>query len=304
MPADITNRINAYALTAGCFLLLHKQIEAQVVYTDIDDIILDSDGETYLLDINNDGLMDFQFNKNSGSFIWTSEFGETQLRNLEIVTIHPYTEAGIANNEIAGLSFSTYFSNISYWPYALLNEMLVNSELNFNRNYGRELIASRLDKLPDEIGWQYAGYWYPEMENRFLGIHFMDVDSNFHYGWIRCSVLENGEVFVITDHAYETVAEESIITGDTTAYVSIQSDTIATKFNLTIHPIPATDHIIIDYPTSTPTALNIYTSSGAIIYNNPYWTGEAIDISNFPPAMYYLQLLQLEKVGYGCFVKE
>ena len=73
---------------------------------------------------------------------------------------------------------------------------------------------------------------------------------------------------------------------------------------VSIHPIPATDHIIIDYPASTPTTLNLYTSSGAIIYNNPYWTGEAIDISNFPPAMYYLQLLQLEKVGYGCFVKE
>ena len=75
-------------------------------------------------------------------------------------------------------------------------------------------------------------------------------------------------------------------------------------FQLFIHPIPATDHIIIDYNTSTPTTLNIYTSSGAIIYHNALWTGEAIDISNFPPAMYYLQLLQPEKVGYGCFVKE
>ena len=73
---------------------------------------------------------------------------------------------------------------------------------------------------------------------------------------------------------------------------------------LSIHPIPATDHIIIDYPTSTPTTLNIYNSSGAIIYQNPTWTGQAIDVSNFPPAMYYLQLLQLEQVGYGCFVKE
>ena len=73
---------------------------------------------------------------------------------------------------------------------------------------------------------------------------------------------------------------------------------------LSIHPIPATDHIIIDYPTITPTTLNIYSSSGAIIYQNPHWTGQAIDISNFPPAMYYLQLLQPEQVGYGCFVKE
>jgi len=73
---------------------------------------------------------------------------------------------------------------------------------------------------------------------------------------------------------------------------------------LSIHPIPATDHIIIDYPTSTPTTLNIYNSSGAIIYQNPTWTGQAIDVSNFPPAMYYLQLLQPEQVGYGCFVKE
>jgi len=73
---------------------------------------------------------------------------------------------------------------------------------------------------------------------------------------------------------------------------------------LSIHPIPATDHIIIDYTTSTPTTLNIYTSSGAIIYHNPHWTGQAIDISNFPPAMYYLQLLQPEQLGYGCFVKE
>ncbi|MBX7049911.1 MAG: T9SS type A sorting domain-containing protein [Chitinophagales bacterium] len=296
MPADITNRINAYAITAGCFLLLNKHGDAQVIYTDIEpDIEIQFDEQTAIVDLDNDGTIDFAFLKSSDTYDW----GISDRRLRQRIWAGPQ----LMTNEIAGDYF--YYSaggTITYLPYALDKTNFINDELNFY-NWGYQLMAVAVanTEFPDDWAF-HGGHWIVGETPKFLGVKFIGSDDCQHFGWIRCSVIDTVHTLIIYDYAFEKSCETGILAGDTSQYNEVKPQ--LSKLNLTIHPIPATDHIIIDYPTTTPTTLNIYNSSGANIYQNPHWTGEDIDVSNFPPAIYYLQLLQPEQVGYGCFVKE
>ena len=62
-----------YSGMAGVLLLMHSDLSAQAIYTDIDpDIVLQFDDETTGVDMDNDGDFDFAFFKLS--YYWTSTF--------------------------------------------------------------------------------------------------------------------------------------------------------------------------------------------------------------------------------------
>lgn len=213
-------------MLAASVLVGTSPLAGEVIYTDIDDIVLDNNFENYLIDLNDDDVFDFEFVKFSGSYLFFTSSGFTELRNFDWITITPKNDDGEDYNEIAGKSSSTYFSYLVYWPYALSNAMLIGDNLDFNQIAGAELMASRVDLFPGGAVINGNGYWYPEIEDHFVGVRFLDLDSNFHYGWIRCSVMDSGEVLVLKEFAYETQIEHPIIAGDTISYVSIEPENL------------------------------------------------------------------------------
>jgi len=71
-----------------------------------------------------------------------------------------------------------------------------------------------------------------------------------------------------------------------------------------IYPIPATTQIFIEFPITSVATLYIYNNSGGIVHQNNQWTGEAIDISTLPSAIYFLQIIEKSKMASGYFAKE
>lgn len=71
-----------------------------------------------------------------------------------------------------------------------------------------------------------------------------------------------------------------------------------------IYPIPATTQIFIDFPITTIASLYMYNSSGSIVHQTNQWSGEAIDISLLPSAVYFLQIIEQDNIASGYFVKE
>ena len=58
---QIRSKLNNYAAFATAFLFTHN-INAEIVYTDIEpDVTLDNDDYFYEIDIDNEGVNDFQF---------------------------------------------------------------------------------------------------------------------------------------------------------------------------------------------------------------------------------------------------
>lgn len=284
--------ISDYSLLAVTLAGLQNS-NAEVIYTDIEDVILDFDYEEYYCDLDLDGVDDFRFIKFSGTFIYsTSSSSATELRRFNSIRMRPGTNLGIAYNSIAGGSISTYWGFPNYLPYPLETGETIDADLQFNQNLGTHFLASRLDKLPAEIGWMHTGYWYPSLEDRYVGVHFRDIDNQYHYGWIRCSVLDSAEVLVIKDFAYETEINYPIVAGDTTQYVGISSESQTN----TALVYAFGSHLYVKLISLNNAAdIKIHDTQGRMVYATQIGQSyNDIDLSGLPAGNYMITLVHNE----------
>ncbi|MCB0536950.1 MAG: hypothetical protein KDE33_05410, partial [Bacteroidetes bacterium] len=126
--------------TAAAVLLAPAAAFSQAVYTDIDpDVILDEPGETFGIDLDEDGLNDFNFFNKS----FTTTVFYMDLANVKALFVGAFDSAenGIVGNYV---TFSGgYFYNR---PYAMLiNEQIDSSVQFFNDNY--QTMAKEIDKF-------------------------------------------------------------------------------------------------------------------------------------------------------------
>lgn len=210
------SKLKQYSLFASTFLFT-KQVYNEVVYTDVDpDIVLEFTDDIGI-DMDNNGTYDFAFLKYSHSYIIiTSVSSESVTMLRDQVWAGPY----YIENRIA-CPWLTFSGSPAYLPYALSEGILIDDDLSF-QNYGYQLLAVRIDAM-NSTTTQYlsgTGNWWPESIDHYLGVSFIDESSNYHYGWIRCSVIDSIEKFVIKDYAYETEENYPIVAGDTSTYVN------------------------------------------------------------------------------------
>lgn len=281
--------LEAYSAFATT-LLLKASVSAEVVYTDIPDVILDESYDEYHMDIDDNGTEDYRFTKWSGSYVWSSSFGSIELRFGNILHIDLFNSTGVFEyNQVAGLSFSTYYSYYDYWPFALPFGAFINNDMDF-KDGAVQIMASRID-LGNGIDWvpiKEYGYWWHITEDHYLGVHFVDNDNNYHYGWIRCSVLDSAEVLVIKDFAYETEIEQQIIAGDTVSYIGIEGFT--DSIEATVYSF-RTD-INIHSESFRNTDVIIYDLKGKQLINKSLQnTNEVISMKNYPSGVYLVTLL-------------
>ncbi len=209
--------LSNYSAFASAFLISGNAL-AVVEYTDIEpDIVLDSDFESGGVDMDNNGIIDFAFL--NFSYPWYSP----GYSFIERIFVGPY---GTPLNNVAALEIG-----LQYFPYALSYGDVIDSGFAF-QNYGFQQMAWR-KFLSIETGsgdtlffTGYGGAWYPEMLDHYLGVHFIDENAEYHYGWIRCDVKDEGRTLVIKDYAYEKFIDHEIIAGDTVGYQPFGYDSI------------------------------------------------------------------------------
>lgn len=285
--------LKEYSLLASA-IAIKSVAHSEVIYLDIPDVVIDESYEEYHMDIDDNGSEDFRFIKFSGSYIWSTSSGITELRFFHDVRVDLFNSTSVFEyNQIAGIGFSTYFSYMNYWPYALLSGALVNDELQFQDGFVQHM-ASRID-IGNGTSWVHdkdAGYWWPSMEDRYLGVHFVDSESNYHYGWIRCSVLDSAEVLIIKDFAYETEIDHPIVAGDTTHYVGINN--IENTLDATVYGFGKDIYILTE--TYQKTEVIICNLNGQEVVRNFLQSeNELINMSNYPAGIYLVTLLNCGK---------
>jgi hypothetical protein len=287
-------QLSAYAAAALCFLIKHQEANAQVVYTDVDpDIVLDAALETAGLDIDNNGTIDFAFQNSSFTYFngsWLS------YRLTQDILIGPYNSI----NNIAGNSvhFSTGYGGFTLtFPYAINSSVLIDENYQWHNSSLQILALKRFYENGEIFNYYNQCYWFNfhinETLYQNLAIKFRGEDDQFHFGWIRCSVIDSGRTLIIHDYAYELQPDYPILAGDTISYVNIyeQENTLEASVysfdkNVFVHINEYSNILLI-----------ISDLSGKEILKkklmNDYST---IDMNVFPTGIYLVTLRQDDKL--------
>ena len=189
------HRLKIYSLAATAAgvsaLALAPPADASVVVTHSNISIYN--GLPASIDLNKDGINDFQFSSTGGGYV-------PSFQNSLLIT--PLTGGKVmgGNRGPAGVYAS-----------ALASGVKIGSTAHFSSSVGRGKIAFQRIET-DQTGSPshiYYGKWH-NVADGYLGVRFL-IKGTIHYGWIR---IENG--VTITEYAYETVANKTITAGATT----------------------------------------------------------------------------------------
>ncbi len=277
-------RLIQYSAFSACFLALQQNARAQAVYSDIDpDIVLDENWESFGLDMNNDGIIDFGFLNRSFNFL---TYYSNYSSRFEALYVGPQSPL----NEIAALTHvisPSYGGFTVYFPFAIVSNETIDDGLGFHNN-GYQTLAYRY-ATPDGFYFPYGGLWYPEVLDHFLGVRFIDTANCLHYGWIRCDVKEDGRVLVIKDYAYETKCETGIAAGDIIGDTSVSISEIP-PLNGNIYS-NGCDVFIQLYDIPNQCKVHIIDINGQEIYTSTiYSSTTSVCMINKPVGIYFVEL--------------
>lgn len=254
--------LSEYRTLAGAFLLVSaSDLKSAVVYTDIEpDVELHENLDAAFIDLDDNGAFDFVFLKRSGSYShWDGD--DYDLRYFHQFWAGPY----ISQNEIAGSSVThgeAYFP--TYKPYALSFGKMIDENRSF-QYAPSQIMAYGFYTGSTWIG--YFGGWAPDVNDKYMGVRFIDESNCLHYGWIRCTTTDTVKTLIIKDFAYEDECNVGIKAGDT----------IGDTTNIAIEEINSLNATVYNFENSIFINLNeiinnvdvyFYDMSGKLIYSD------------------------------------
>ena len=198
MKKDLGKKLATYTSVSTAIMLLHGSADAQIIYNDPPDIVINN-GD-FDIDLNNDGTFDFRFTDND-------------YPNAEFVYVagHDYSDQVLGGNDCLG----------GYWIFP---KMLHIGQPIKNNTPGKWKFVSYSSSsfvmfcsaggtggiCEDVNGWDGT-------IKGFFGFRFKNQpgQNNYNYGWMRVSVSSNCQGMKIHDWAYNSVAGNSITAGQT-----------------------------------------------------------------------------------------
>jgi hypothetical protein len=205
LSESVHHQLNMYALAAGAAgvgaLALAQPVEAKIVYTPAN-VRIGSNTVKLNLDLNNDGITDFEFCIAS---------------NYRYCPPKPGRRASAGKNPP-----SPFFVDLSILPAKAINQIWGKLTSGPSALPAGVRVGPKGKFLPGQgrmATWFYGGtshYGGPwaNAQHRYLGLKFI-IKGKVHYGWARLNVQWKNLTATLTGYAYETIPGESIITGRT-----------------------------------------------------------------------------------------
>lgn len=200
-----------YSAAAGSLLALGTPASGQIEYSGLMNDVYPPSDEPYLLDVNNDGMIDFGImnyvmssSYSSMGYQVTARFGMRILFNLATATYNSFlAEPGTAGtysllramgSDESIDSLATNWSTNAF-PAGIINYFEKYYVANSTTSYS--------------TGMSYTKF--PKDEQSFAGINFAAL-SGRHFGWLRLTV-NSDQSITFHDWAYHTEAGEGLLTG-------------------------------------------------------------------------------------------
>ena len=213
--STLSKKLKQYSALAGSMLAVAGIAEGQVVYTDIPDTVFTPvnafPGDTYALDLNNDGTTDFNFVAWKYSSSGGSHYAAFGLIMVPHSASNPNgiigTVAGTANNLLGMVSQLALNDQIGTDPAAFFEYAdLINNPSGYN-------IPSMLSTSNGNV----AGKWQAGETDHFVGLKF-SVGANNYFGWVRVDVDSNDVDLIVSsitikDYAYNATPDAPLFAG-------------------------------------------------------------------------------------------
>lgn len=255
MEKNNSKKILNYAAISAA-ILGTADAAGQIVYTDIDDVVIDT-ADTFLgIDFNDDGIVDINV-------------GLTNFVGGPGATANGSDGTSFNGNGIVGVPASGF-----YYPSNLSAGVTVDA--------GSPVITSERGDM-----YVYACYpnsqWCGEVVDGFLGAAF-NVGGNTHYGWVRLDVLSNGAggagQMIFKDFAFDATPDAAIVTGDTGLGIS---DAAFEGFNYFVDA----NNVLNLSATTAMDSVTIHNVLGQQVINNSIdGTSATIDLSAQQSGLY------------------
>jgi len=291
---ETVKKLASYSALAGAFVLVNTGANAQIVYTDVDPDETVGTGDSYDLDMNNDGDVDFTINMTSitiPSLFYTTAFHSVYYDAvINFMKIYP-----TSGNAVNAYTLSTFSGGTVGYGYALNNGEDIGPSANMLENSTQYLGAylGILDyPAPGDIySFSSFGEW-PTKESKFLGVRFA-ADGNDHYGWVRITC-ENLEI-TIEDYAYNGTPDGEIGAGDMPTAI----ETVLTDNQLSAYSFGNTINVVVKDITSDAT-VSVFNTTGQKVYQNGLnLSGMQITLDNAATGNYTLQITTADNATYS-----
>lgn len=259
-------KLAAYSAMAGAFVAVSTDANATIVYTDIDDVDV-ALGESYALDLDNNGYPDILMAAVSAASNWTFAY--------VIGALSAYGYGG-PSNMIVG-----YSGAILPYGSALAEGDLIGPDADFISNtYNFGWLASI-----------YSGVTYGPFAgttDAYMGVQF-DIDGSIHYGWARLDVSVGPVEFTVKDYAYDDAAETAIEAGATSgggvAVVTLTDAQVAA------YSYGNTINLIVKDSEAGVENVRVFDIDGKVVYSARVADNNmAITLDNAATGLYTLQL--------------
>jgi hypothetical protein len=223
LSESVHHRLSGYAIAASAagvgLFALAQPAEARVVYTRAH-IIIDQN-QTYYLDLNHDGITDFQLSNDAvGSFF-----------NLAVCPLKQDSgHCGTLTSNRSGYAvWGKPHHDQSHFGWKYAGALPAGFKIRSDEKHFMASDSSMMRMSCDPSGCISHGPWKGNVSNRYLGLTFL-IRGKTHFGWARLKVgVANQEVnAILTGYAYETIPNKPIIAGKTKGpdVVTVQTDSL------------------------------------------------------------------------------
>jgi hypothetical protein len=192
----LTKQLTKYGALTAAIIGVADANGQSIVYNDITDFTGGS-GDTFLIDLDNDGTDDFRIRHNGGS---------TSSSNL-------YIDPLTASNETLGSGGATFA-----YPFALTTGAAISSGATgswFNNGF-----SGGFQSL--NYGSCSFGNWC-SITDGYIGLRF-NILGGTHYGWAQLDVDQTGAIWTVKGFAYHDTADAGLTAGQET--LSIGTSTL------------------------------------------------------------------------------
>ena len=276
--------LSAFIITA---MLFSASANAQIVYTDvIPDNKIDSTNIVYHLDLNNDGITDY--NITYTTLTQSITCGGVFIRTSYIIEVAPLDSNEVGRDVISSNGF----------PTALLLNSPIDDTLFTWLNGGSRALAVK--------GWTCGG-WNMNQLITYFACNFLNANSKYlalrlhvasqvYYGWVRLSVASGVTNAIIFDYAYNSSPNQPILAGQTAT--GIIENSFASSINL--FPNPAANNLTITLESSSKKVeVTIADITGKIIYSTTARETQKIEVNtkDYSAGVYVVQIQTADFIG-------